>query len=268
MIRKVLIFVFIFIGVIAGSAFADCPVPQLTIVDQHVYYTGDQILLRVNHTQGAMIDFKFDYRNINVHLFGPDLPYQTDNSTKVTNLSVGDTLMGGQVVENQSGQWRGYARARCTLGQSNKMTPPPTAMSGWSTPVEFTVLDKGSNGIFASVRTDPASYVGACPKAISAYARIQSHMPGKAVTYSWLVSDRQTAPGGNLTFSSPGIQDIGPEGFPVGGQSSNQYKDPPHSGAIFLIVNGQKALAPSATYQVTCTLSPVIKTPIINKKFP
>ena len=32
-------------------------------------------------------------------------------------------------------------------------------------PLEFPVLDKGSNGVFASVRADPATYTGACPKA-------------------------------------------------------------------------------------------------------
>ncbi len=270
MIRKSIIFVLIFIGVTVGSASAVCPVPQITIASKHIYFTGDQIYLQVSHAQGVMIDFKFDYKNINTDLFSPDKPYQTDYATKVANLSVADTTTQGTVTENQSGHWKGYARARCTLGQPNKMTPPPTATSDWSSPVEFTVLDKGSNGIFATVRTDTPSYSGSCPKTVVAYAKIQAFLPGTTVNYSWLLSDGQTAPGGKLTFSTPVIQDTGAIGFVVGGQSAGQYKDPPHSGPIYLVINGQKAAftMPAASYQVNCTLSPVIKAPITNKKFP
>ncbi len=270
MIRKSLIFVFIFIGIIAGSASADCPMPLITINDNHVFWTGDQIYLQVNHAKGVTIDFKFEFKNIYVNLFSPDPPYTTDNVTQVANLAVEDTWTQGSITENRPGQWRAYARARCTLGQPNNMMPPPTAMSDWSPPVEFTVLIKGSNGIFASVRTDPESYSGACPKTVLAYARIRAFfVPGTTVNYSWLLSDGQTAPGGKLTPSTPVIQEVGPMGFIVGGQSSGQYKDPPHSGTISLVVNGQMAFPmPAASYQVNCTLSPVIKAPITNKKFP
>ena len=270
MIRKVLIFVFIFIGVNAGPAFAVCPIPHLTIVSkQNPYSTGDQITLTVNHEKGVTIEFKFESRAIKTNkLFDPDFPYNPDNNTKVTNISTGaGTITQGQVVETMSGQWRGYARARCLVGQPDKKKPQQTITSGWSAPVEFTVLDKGSNGLFGSVRTDPASYTGVCPKTITAYGRIQSYMGGTTVNYSWLLSDGQTSPGGVLTFSTPGIQDTNPMGFVVGGKTFGQYKDPPHSGLISLIINGQKAWPPSASYQVNCTVG-LDKIQPVRKKLP
>ena len=262
MIRKVLIFVFIFIGVNAGPAFAVCPIPQLTIVSkQNPYRTGSQITLTVNHEKGVTIEFKFESRAIKTNkLFDPDFPYNPDNNTKVTNISEGGagTITQGQVVETTSGQWRGYARARCL----------PTIASDWSAPVEFTVLDKGSSGLFGSVRTDPASYTGVCPKTIWAYGRIQSYMGGGTkVGYSWLLSDGQTSPGGVLTFSTPGVQDTNPMGFPVGDKTVCQYKDPPHSGQISLIINDQKAWPPSASYQVNCTVG-LDKAQPVRKKLP
>lgn len=255
MIRKSLIFAFLFIGIAIEAISADCVVPQLTIQgNPRVYYTDDQIYIRATHTKGAYIEFKFEYRSITTDLFGPDKPYQTDYNTKVTDISKQDIFTDGRITESTTtGHWKGYARAKCMLGEPNPKQPQQTYVTDWSAPIEFVFLDKGSDGIFATVKTDPASYTGACPKTVLAYARIRSFFKNNTVNYSWQLSGGKTSPGGTLSFSTPGVQDTASIGFPVGVTGSGTYTDPPHSGLIYLIINGKKALPlPGAGYQVNC----------------
>lgn len=271
MIRKSLVFVLFFVVVASQPVFAQCPVPQLKILDSNkIHYTGEKIHIHVNHAQNVKVEFKFDYRNINVKLFGQPNPYQTDYATKVADVVETETTLDGTITENQSGFWKAYARSRCTLGQPNKMAPQPTAVSDWSAPVEFIYLNQGTDGIFASVKVEPAAFSGMCPVTIFASARIQAYYPNTTVNYSWLLSDGQTAPGGTLTFNSQEIKDTGTIGFPVGtnwsGGGSSGYKDPPHSGLIYLVVNGKKAFPmPGAGYQVKCTQDSMGKSRIKQK---
>ena len=195
MIRKSLMFVFLFIGIAVEALSAGCIVPEFIIEgNTRVYSTGEQVYVRAKHSDGATIEFKFEYRNITTNLFGPDKPYQADYVTKVTDLVVQDPYTRGKITENQSGHWKGYARAKCTLGQPDKMKPQPTAVTDWSAPIEFVFLDKGSDGIFASVKTDPASYTGACPKTVWTYAKIRSFYQQGTVNYSWQLSDGRRTP--------------------------------------------------------------------------
>jgi hypothetical protein len=147
-----------------------------------------------------------------------------------------------------------YVRSRCYLGEQNKAAPQPTAASDWSAPLEYIVLEKGSDGIVATVRTNPATFSGDCPVTICADAAVQSYYR-KPVNFSWLLSDGKAAPGGNLSFSSSlEIKETGLTCFPVGTGSGGSWTDPPHSGQIYLVVNGKKAFPmPQAGYQVNCS---------------
>jgi hypothetical protein len=250
----------------AQSAFAQCPAPQfVNATNMQIHRTGESFPISVKHPANAKVEFKFEYRNINTKLFGEPNPYQPDTYTKLANIvqsaAVGaESTTAGTITEIQSGFRKAYVRSRCVLGQASNTTPPPSAVSAWSAPLEFIVLDKDSDGIFASVQVNPATFSGDCPVTICADAAIQSYYR-TPVNFSWLLSDGKTAPGSALSFNAP-LEVKGTDliCFPIGATSSPGWTDPPHSGQIYLVVNGKKAFPmPGAGYQVNCAQKARVK---------
>jgi hypothetical protein len=258
--RFILVLPLVLLGA-ARAAFAQCPMPQfVNTANLKIHQTGEAFPVSVKHAPNAKVEFKFEYRNINTKLFGEPDAYQPDTATKVANIvqsaAIGaESTTGGTITENQSGFWKMYVRSRCYLGEPNKAAPQPTAASDWSAPLEFVVLEKGGDGIVASVRVNPPTFAGDCPVQLCADAAVQSYYR-KPVNFSWMLSNGKTAPGGTLTFdSSFQVKETDLICFPVGAGNAPGWTDPPHTGQINLVVNGKTAFPmPQAGYQVNCAL--------------